>query len=133
MSAIPNMIAASVPDDASGTREIGFAVPARYNASRILFDNIAAKRGYRLAVSSLPRRSNWWRDYPACAILNRTFRAEADPAPGGGVACPGLGARPRRGHLLAAGPVLTPGKERHTRETGRGFHCAASVLRADSF
>jgi acetyl-CoA synthetase len=50
MSAISNMIADSVPDDASGTREIGFAVPARYNASRILFDNIAAKRGDRLAV-----------------------------------------------------------------------------------
>jgi benzoate-CoA ligase family protein len=50
MSAIPNMIADSVPDNASGTREIGFAVPARYNASRILFDNIAAKRGDRLAV-----------------------------------------------------------------------------------
>ena len=50
MSAIPNKIVDSVPDDASGTREIGFAVPARYNASRILFDNIAAKRGDRLAV-----------------------------------------------------------------------------------
>jgi acetyl-CoA synthetase len=50
MSAIPDMIADSVPDDASATREIGFTVPARYNASRILFDNIAAKRGDRLAV-----------------------------------------------------------------------------------
>jgi acetyl-CoA synthetase len=50
MSAIPNMIADPVPDDASGTREIGFTVPAHYNASRILFDNIAAKRGDRLAV-----------------------------------------------------------------------------------
>ena len=50
MSALPKKIVDSVPDDASGTREIGFAVPARYNASRILFDNIAAKRGDRLAV-----------------------------------------------------------------------------------
>ena len=51
MSAIPNMIADSVPDDASGTSEIGFAVPARYNASRILFDNMAANRGDKLAVT----------------------------------------------------------------------------------
>jgi acetyl-CoA synthetase len=38
------------PPDAPGTREIGFAVPARYNASAILFDNLAAGRGARPAV-----------------------------------------------------------------------------------
>jgi benzoate-CoA ligase family protein len=40
----------SVPLDAPGTREIGFSVPDRYNASAILFDNLMAS-GYRVAVT----------------------------------------------------------------------------------
>src|SRR5262249_24221489 len=40
-----------VPDDAPGAREIGFSVPTRYNASAILFDNLAAGRGGRVAVT----------------------------------------------------------------------------------
>jgi benzoate-CoA ligase family protein len=40
-----------VPDDSPGAREIGFSVPARYNASAILFDNLAAGRGGRIAVT----------------------------------------------------------------------------------
>ena len=39
-----------VPADAPGTREIGFSVPDRYNASAILFDNLMAS-GYRCAVT----------------------------------------------------------------------------------
>src|SRR5437773_8858269 len=39
-----------VPRDNPGAREIGFAIPERYNASRILFDNLAAGRGERIAV-----------------------------------------------------------------------------------
>ena len=39
-----------VPHDAPGSREIGFAVPARYNASAILFDNLPA-RSQRCAVT----------------------------------------------------------------------------------
>jgi len=39
-----------VPRDAPGAREIGFALPERYNASAILFDNLAAGRGGRIAV-----------------------------------------------------------------------------------
>jgi len=39
-----------VPADASGAIEIGFAIPQRYNASAILFDNLARGRGDRLAV-----------------------------------------------------------------------------------
>ena len=38
-------IADGVPPDCPGAREIGFAIPARYNASRILFDNLAKGRG----------------------------------------------------------------------------------------
>ncbi|CCE11858.1 putative AMP-dependent synthetase and ligase [Bradyrhizobium sp. STM 3843] len=34
-----------VPSDSPGAREIGFAIPARYNASRILFDNLTRGRG----------------------------------------------------------------------------------------
>lgn len=40
-----------VPRDAPGAREIGFFVPERYNASAILFDNLAAGRGDRTAVT----------------------------------------------------------------------------------
>ena len=40
-----------VPRDAPGAREIGFSVPERYNASAILFDNLAAGRGERCAVT----------------------------------------------------------------------------------
>ncbi|MDR3467230.1 MAG: benzoate-CoA ligase family protein [Xanthobacteraceae bacterium] len=44
-------IADRVPVDSAGAREIGFAVPERTNASRILFDNITAGRGERIAVT----------------------------------------------------------------------------------
>lgn len=41
-----------VPVDSAGTREIGFSIPEHYNASRILFDNLAAGNGDRTAVIS---------------------------------------------------------------------------------
>ena len=44
-------IADAVPSDSPGAREIGFAVPKTYNASRILFDNLAKGRGDRLALT----------------------------------------------------------------------------------
>jgi benzoate-CoA ligase family protein len=40
-----------VPADSAGAREIGFSVPDRYNASRILFDNLAEGRGDRPALT----------------------------------------------------------------------------------
>jgi benzoate-CoA ligase family protein len=40
-----------VPPDSPGAQEIGFTIPARYNASRILFDNVAGGRGDRLALT----------------------------------------------------------------------------------
>ena len=40
-----------VPPDNPGAREIGFALPERYNASAILLDNLAAGRGSRTAVT----------------------------------------------------------------------------------
>lgn len=39
-----------VPADSPGTREIGFALPDRYNASRVLFDNLAKGRGEKRAL-----------------------------------------------------------------------------------
>jgi len=44
-------IADGVPRDCAGTREIGFALPERYNASRILFDNLARGFGERPALT----------------------------------------------------------------------------------
>ena len=40
-----------VPRDNPGAREIGFSIPENYNASRILFDNLAQGRGDRLALT----------------------------------------------------------------------------------
>ena len=39
-----------VPSDSAGAREIGFAVPDIYNASHILFDNLAHGRGDKPAL-----------------------------------------------------------------------------------
>ena len=44
-------IADQVPRNGSAAREIGFAIPERYNCSRILFDNLAAGRGDRVALT----------------------------------------------------------------------------------
>jgi acetyl-CoA synthetase len=43
-------IADKVPADSPGALEIGFTIPERYNASRILFDNLSGGRGERLAI-----------------------------------------------------------------------------------
>ena len=40
-----------VPADSASAREIGFTIPDRYNASRILFDNLAKGRGDGLALT----------------------------------------------------------------------------------
>ena len=45
------VIADQVPAGSAGAQEIGFSIPERYNASRILFDNLAAGRGDRIAVT----------------------------------------------------------------------------------
>jgi len=39
-----------VPDDCPGACEIGFSVPGRYNASAVLFDNLARRNGDRPAL-----------------------------------------------------------------------------------
>jgi benzoate-CoA ligase family protein len=39
-----------VPSDSPGAREIGFAIPSRYNASRILFDNLGKGRSDQPAL-----------------------------------------------------------------------------------
>jgi len=45
-----NEIRDQVPADSAGAREIGFAVPQIYNASRVLFDNLARGSGDKLAL-----------------------------------------------------------------------------------
>jgi acetyl-CoA synthetase len=44
-------IADNVPRDCAGVREIGFHIPERYNASRLLFDNLTKGFGERLALT----------------------------------------------------------------------------------
>src|SRR6201998_858925 len=48
---IVSEIADNVPRDCAGAREIGFQIPERYNASRVLFDNLAKGFGERLALT----------------------------------------------------------------------------------
>jgi benzoate-CoA ligase family protein len=45
------LIPDAVPPDSPGAQQIGFAIPTRYNASRILFDNLGKGRGDRLALT----------------------------------------------------------------------------------
>ncbi len=47
----PPEIVDQVPADSPGAREIGFSIPATYNASRILFDNLGKGRSDRLALT----------------------------------------------------------------------------------
>jgi acetyl-CoA synthetase len=44
-------IADPVPSDSPGALEIGFTIPERYNASRILFNNLSQGRGDSLALT----------------------------------------------------------------------------------
>lgn len=46
-----SIIADQVPPNSAGAVEIGFTIPERYNASRVLFDNLAAGRSDKLAVT----------------------------------------------------------------------------------
>jgi benzoate-CoA ligase family protein len=55
-----------VPADNPGAREIGFALADRYNASRLLFDNLARGRGDKLALTG-----------PAGAVTYKELCAEA--------------------------------------------------------
>src|SRR6202041_3310752 len=47
----PLEITDQVPTDSAGAREIGFSIPNVYNASRILFDNLARGNRDRLALT----------------------------------------------------------------------------------
>ena len=66
-----------VPADSAGAREIGFSLPARYNASEILFNNLSLGRGERLAVTGPAGR--------------RTYRELCDDAARWGNALTSLG------------------------------------------
>ena len=57
-----------VPHDAPGIREIGFHVPDRYNASSILFNNLAAGRADKAAVVT---EAETWRYGELCALACR--------------------------------------------------------------
>jgi benzoate-CoA ligase family protein len=57
-----------VPHDAPGSLEVGFSVPAHYNASAILFDNLST-RGARPAVTGPPGS----RTYAQLAVEARAF------------------------------------------------------------
>ena len=76
----PDAMVDPVPRDSAGSREIGFALPERYNASSILFDNLAAGRGACMAVTG-----------PAGS---RTYAELAEEASRFGAGLLSIGARP---------------------------------------
>ena len=51
MTAPAQPVLDAVPPDSPGAREIGFTIAQHYNASRILFDNLAKGRGDRMALT----------------------------------------------------------------------------------
>jgi benzoate-CoA ligase family protein len=55
----PLAIADQVPPDSEGAQEIGFSIPATYNASRILFDNLGKGHGDRLALTGPSGRRSY--------------------------------------------------------------------------
>jgi acetyl-CoA synthetase len=59
MTALIREISDQVPADNPGSREIGFAISERYNASRILYDNLAAGHGDRPAVIGAAGRRSY--------------------------------------------------------------------------
>ena len=59
MTALIREISDQVPADSAGSREIGFAISERYNASRILYDNLAAGHGDRPAVIGAAGRRSY--------------------------------------------------------------------------
>ena len=76
-----------VPGDAPGAVEIAFAVPARYNASALLYDNLPLRAG-KVAVLCGERRRHLRRALRACRPRRQRNRAH--------------GARPRRPRADAA-------------------------------
>jgi benzoate-CoA ligase family protein len=52
-------IADGVPSENPGAAEIGFAIPERYNASRILYDNLGKGHGERLALTGPAGNSSY--------------------------------------------------------------------------
>jgi len=60
MSSRPPEIIDQVAADSAGAREIGFAIPQIYNASRILFDNLGKGRGDRLALTGPAGRRSYF-------------------------------------------------------------------------
>ncbi|WP_193179723.1 benzoate-CoA ligase family protein [Nisaea sediminum] len=82
-----------VPRDAAETGEIGFTVPERYNASSLLFDNLAKGRGEKIAI---------WSD-----LGTRTYQELAEDACrfGNGLLSLGLGRGDRVLLLMADTPA----------------------------
>ena len=72
-------IADAVPADSAGAREIGFAIPQTYNASRILFDNLDRGHDDRLALTGpLGTRSYSRALRGGLALGPRSYRAGAE-------------------------------------------------------
>ncbi|MGB8604182.1 benzoate-CoA ligase family protein [Bradyrhizobium sp.] len=61
-------VADGVPSDSPGALEIGFSIPQRYNASRILFDNLSRGRGNRLALTGPAGKRSY---VELCAVASR--------------------------------------------------------------
>ena len=59
LNRIGDAIVDHLPSDAPGPQEIGFNIPARYNASEILFRNLKAGRTDKVAVYSVEGNTSY--------------------------------------------------------------------------
>ena len=89
---VEGRVADPVPEDAPGAREIGFAVPERYNASAILYANLGAGRGGKVAILCGERNTTY---RELCALADRV---------GSGLVAMGLAPGGRVLMLLDDGP-----------------------------
>ena len=70
-----NVIKDPVPQDAAGAREIGFTVAERYNCSEILWHNVAAGRGGKVAVLCEDRKVTYLQLCDAAARVGNGLKA----------------------------------------------------------
>ena len=59
LNRIGDAIVDHLPSDAPGPQEIGFNIPARYNASEILFRNLEAGRTDKVAVYAVEGNTSY--------------------------------------------------------------------------
>jgi benzoate-CoA ligase family protein len=75
MTSVPHVIQDPVPRNAAGAREIGFAVPERYNCSEMLWQNLPAGRANKVAILCEDRKVTYLELCDTAARVGSGLRA----------------------------------------------------------